>query len=143
MRVLPGHEPKGCQFLSDGVSDVNGQVSELYVSSHYWNQLDFVWAVWILFKGQGDGQHLESFGGVKPFDFTIYLVDPHWSPGRWALAVASMDQSGSLSDLHSGVGGQEHLEWSLPAVGTPVLPSQVPDEDEVPWFQAVEWSPVA
>lgn len=55
--------------------------------------------------------------------FLLSLEGSRQLPSDDSLAVAAVDPGGSLSDLHCGLGHQEHLEWPLPAVGLPVLPA--------------------
>lgn len=55
-----------------------------------------------------------------------------------SFAMAGVGPCGSLSDLHGCVGGEKDLKRSLPTVRSPVLPSEVFDEDEVPRLQTLE-----
>lgn len=75
------------------------------------------------------------FGTPHPSFYWLWSVsntDP--------FAVAGVDPGGSFSDLHCRLGGEEHLEWTLPPVGSPVLSTQVFDQDVVTWLEIVEWT---
>lgn len=53
-------------------------------------------------------------------------------------AVAGMNPRCSLSDLHSGMCRQEHLEWTSPPFGVPVLPSQVLYQNPIARLEVTE-----